>query len=137
MTRFLVIVESPAKIKTLRKFLGPNYFFESSIGHIRDLPAKEFVGLAVNVMAPDHSTLSVFRTRLLELGLWQQFEGINDHVLHQAQAAGIQFGKIQVVDSVHTVADVDNDADCRRQDQGKPPRDPQAQLVNKGKHSVK
>lgn len=38
----LVIVESPAKIKTLRKFLGPNYFFESSIGHIRDLPEKEF-----------------------------------------------------------------------------------------------
>lgn len=38
----LIIVESPAKIKTLRKFLGPNYRFESSIGHIRDLPAKEF-----------------------------------------------------------------------------------------------
>ncbi len=42
MAKSLVIVESPAKIKTLRKFLGPNYFFESSIGHIRDLPAKEF-----------------------------------------------------------------------------------------------
>jgi len=38
----LVIVESPAKIKTLRKFLGPNYSFESSVGHIRDLPQKEF-----------------------------------------------------------------------------------------------
>jgi DNA topoisomerase-1 len=42
MTKALVIVESPAKIKTLRKFLGPNYIFESSIGHIRDLPQKEF-----------------------------------------------------------------------------------------------
>lgn len=42
MAKSLVIVESPAKIKTLRKFLGPNYTFESSIGHIRDLPAKEF-----------------------------------------------------------------------------------------------
>jgi len=100
------------------------------------LPAKEFVGLAVNVAAPDHSTLSVFRTRLLDLGLWKQFEELNDRVLHQAQSAGIQLGAIQVVDSVHTVADVDNDADRRRQDQGKPPRDPQAQLVNKGKHSV-
>lgn len=42
MSKALVIVESPAKIKTLRKFLGPNYIFESSIGHIRDLPQKEF-----------------------------------------------------------------------------------------------
>lgn len=42
MAKSLVIVESPAKIKTLRKFLGNNYFFESSIGHIRDLPPKEF-----------------------------------------------------------------------------------------------
>ncbi|MCE5318280.1 MAG: type I DNA topoisomerase [Parachlamydia sp.] len=42
MGKGLVIVESPAKIKTLRKFLGPNYIFESSIGHIIDLPQKEF-----------------------------------------------------------------------------------------------
>jgi len=38
----LVIVESPAKIKTLKKFLGNKYNFASSIGHIRDLPEKEF-----------------------------------------------------------------------------------------------
>ncbi|MDP1608344.1 MAG: type I DNA topoisomerase [Chlamydiales bacterium] len=42
MGKALVIVESPAKIKTLKKCLGPNYFFESSVGHIRDLPQKEF-----------------------------------------------------------------------------------------------
>jgi DNA topoisomerase-1 len=42
MGKALVIVESPAKIKTLKKFLGPHYFFESSVGHIRDLPQKEF-----------------------------------------------------------------------------------------------
>lgn len=42
MGKALVIVESPAKIKTLRKFLGPDYSFESSVGHIRDLPQKEF-----------------------------------------------------------------------------------------------
>lgn len=38
----LIIVESPSKIKTLQKFLGSQYTFESSVGHIRDLPEREF-----------------------------------------------------------------------------------------------
>jgi DNA topoisomerase-1 len=42
MAKSLIIVESPAKIKTLQKFLGPHYIFESSLGHVRDLPEKEF-----------------------------------------------------------------------------------------------
>lgn len=42
MKKSLIIVESPAKIKTLKKFLGPQYILESSVGHIRDLPEKEF-----------------------------------------------------------------------------------------------
>lgn len=42
MAKFLIIVESPAKIKTLKKFLGKDYAFASSLGHIRDLPSKEF-----------------------------------------------------------------------------------------------
>ncbi len=42
MGKALIIVESPAKIKTLKKFLGKNFVFASSIGHIRDLPEKGF-----------------------------------------------------------------------------------------------
>ena len=38
----LIIVESPTKIKTLKKILGTKYNYASSVGHIRDLPAKEF-----------------------------------------------------------------------------------------------
>ena len=97
------------------------------------LAIKEFVGLGVDEPAPDHSTLSDFKRRLREAGGWGCFEAICDSVLEQALAAGIQLGKIQVVDSVHTVADVDNSADRERQQQGKPPRDRQAQLVKKGK----
>lgn len=42
MKKALVVVESPAKIKTLKKILGPRYAVESSVGHIRDLPRKGF-----------------------------------------------------------------------------------------------
>jgi len=38
VAKSLVIVESPAKAKTIARFLGPDYIVESSVGHIRDLP---------------------------------------------------------------------------------------------------
>ena len=41
MSKNLVIVESPAKAKTIEKFLGEDYKVVSSYGHISDLPSKE------------------------------------------------------------------------------------------------
>jgi DNA topoisomerase-1 len=49
MAKNLVIVESPAKAKTINKYLGKDYLVKASIGHIKDLPSK---GLGVDV---DHN----------------------------------------------------------------------------------
>ena len=40
MGKSLVIVESPPKAKTIKKYLGENYIVKSSVGHIRDLPTS-------------------------------------------------------------------------------------------------
>ncbi len=42
MGKSLIIVESPAKTRTLKNFLGPNYRIEASMGHVRDLPKRDF-----------------------------------------------------------------------------------------------
>lgn len=57
MKKALIIVESPAKIKTLKKFLGSNYLFESSLGHIRDLPKKGFGIDLENDFEPQYAIL--------------------------------------------------------------------------------
>ena len=46
MGKYLVIVESPAKVKTIKKFLGSNYEVMASNGHVRDLP-KSTLGIDI------------------------------------------------------------------------------------------
>lgn len=57
MAKYLVIVESPAKVKTVKKFLGPNYEVAASQGHVRDLP-RSVLGIDVdNDFEPRYITI--------------------------------------------------------------------------------
>ena len=56
MSKDLIIVESPAKVKTIKKFLGANYMVEASVGHIRDLPSKE-IGVDEETFLPRYVTI--------------------------------------------------------------------------------
>jgi DNA topoisomerase-1 len=57
MAKYLVIVESPAKSKTITKFLGKNYKVQASIGHVRDLP-KSKMGIDMeNDFDPQYITI--------------------------------------------------------------------------------
>ncbi|RAP39202.1 type I DNA topoisomerase [Candidatus Marinamargulisbacteria bacterium SCGC AAA071-K20] len=57
MSKKLVIVESPAKIKTISKFLGSDYVLAASFGHIRDLPGKK-LGIDVeNNFEPEYTIM--------------------------------------------------------------------------------
>src|SRR5688572_20069587 len=49
----LVIVESPAKAKTINKYLGDDYVVKASMGHVRDLPSKG-MGVDLETFQPDY-----------------------------------------------------------------------------------
>ena len=54
MPKSLVVVESPAKARTIKKILGKDYIVESSVGHIRDLPRKELGVDIENAFTPKY-----------------------------------------------------------------------------------
>jgi DNA topoisomerase I len=68
MANILVIVESPAKAKTIGKYLGKGYTVRASMGHVRDLPAKE-LGIEVDngTFKPHYITLPGKTKTLSEL----------------------------------------------------------------------
>lgn len=78
---------------------------------------KCFVGLAVDEPAPDHSTLTAFKRRIIENGGLEGLEEILGEVVRIAQEAGVEFGAVQVIDSTHTMADVNTQKDKRRQEE--------------------
>lgn len=57
MSKYLLIVESPAKAKTIEKFLGKNYAVAASIGHVRDLPRSQLGVDVDNNFTPKYITI--------------------------------------------------------------------------------
>jgi len=60
------------------------------------LSAKCFLGLAVDEVGPDHSTLTAFKRRIVEGGGEQELAGLLKEVVHMAVEQGVAFGSIQV-----------------------------------------
>lgn len=133
--------EVPYDPVVILKMLFLTYLYNMSERQIEDycnfyMPAKAFIGLGVAEKAPDHSTLTVFKVRLLKKDGIDAFAKMFDMIVAQAQSSGVVFGKVQLVDAVHTVADVNVEKDRRRQEQGKPLADPDAEVVQKGTREV-
>ena len=63
----LIIVESPAKVKTIRKFLGPHYMVQASVGHVRDLPSHSLGVDEANGFAPQYEVIDAKKSVVNEL----------------------------------------------------------------------
>lgn len=66
MSKNLVIVESPAKAKTIQKYLGKDFEVKSSFGHIRDLP-KKGMGIDLTTFTPDYEVSADKKKLVAEL----------------------------------------------------------------------
>src|SRR6266478_1765524 len=89
MAKALVIVESPAKAKTINKYLGKQYLVKASLGHVKDLPKRD---LAVDV---EHG----FEPR------YEVIEGKKKLIAELRQAA-------KKVDEVYLAADPDREGEA-------------------------
>lgn len=102
-----------------------------------NIPAKWFLGLAVDKSAPDYSTIADFQSRLVKNRKADVFKKLLDYLIALAKSRGVVFGSIQIVDSVHVIADVNTQKDDHRDEAGKPRRDPAAQWGVKHKRKVR
>ena len=57
MAKYLVIVESPTKVRTISKFLNKNYTVMASVGHVRDLPKSQLGFDVENDYEPKYITI--------------------------------------------------------------------------------
>lgn len=89
MAKSLVIVESPAKAKTIGKYLGKNFVVKASLGHIKDLPKKDLAVAVDGDFRPDY----------------QVIEGKKKLITELKQAA-------KTVDSIYLAADPDREGEA-------------------------
>jgi len=100
------------------------------------MSAKYFLGLGMDQFAPDHSTLAKFKERIILRKREMKLEQLLADIVQTALEKGIHFGSIQLVDSTHSVADVNTSKENNRRKEGKEPRDSDAQWGAKGKHTI-
>ena len=98
------------------------------------MSAKYFLGLGMDQFAPDHSTLTKFKERIIIRKRELKLEQLLADIVQTALEKGIKFGSIQVVDSTHSVAHVNTTKENQRHKGGGKPTDPDAQWGAKGKH---
>lgn len=89
MPKSLIVVESPAKAKTINKFLGKDFVVKASMGHVRDLPSKELGVDVDNEFAPKYTLIRG-----------------KSKVIKELQAAA------QKVDSIYLAADPDREGEA-------------------------
>src|SRR5271167_1548873 len=89
MPKALVIVESPAKAKTINKYLGKQYIVKASLGHIKDLPKKDLAVDVENGFEPRYEVIEGKKKLIAEL---------------RASAKG--------VDSIYLAADPDREGEA-------------------------
>ena len=135
----LIIVESPSKIKTLKKFLGAEYHIEASVGHFRDLPKKNLGIDLENNFIPDYvvsdgskqvvknlkSILKNMDTIYIATDPDREGEAIAWHLIDELKPkipvkrmVFHEITKTAILDSLNNIRDIDlnlvNAQECRR-----------------------
>lgn len=102
-------------------------------------PARLFVGLGLLQPVPDETTLCRFRRRVVKSGKSAWLSALFNEVLSVAQRRGIELGRVQILDAVHTQANVDKGKEERKKREAErngekppPPQDPDASTGCKG-----
>ena len=95
-----------------------------------------FLEVGANEKVPDQSTLSFFKKRLIDNVGLGAYEDLFNEIVKIAQEKGVKFGKLQIVDSLHLLADVNLAKERQRRRQGEEPRDRDATWGAKGNKVV-